>query len=137
MYGTDNSSVGETVSVRYDLWAATGSIRTPDHWAFGRCVARRRGRDSNVELGPQVVVLEGGFESRGGSVKNPDLAPVEGTVVEIRDIPAGHIDVETDTNILEVIRPAPHVIALRAEHAKLTARLAEIDAILEQEAGDA
>lgn len=54
---------------------------------LGRVVASRASRDYSVKLGDGVVLIHGGFPKSGGSVKNPDLAPKEGTVLEVRDVP--------------------------------------------------
>lgn len=56
-------------------------------FALGRQLARRAGRDYAVRLGEGVVILAGGFPAHGGSVKYPRLAPLPGTVLEVRDVP--------------------------------------------------
>jgi hypothetical protein len=54
---------------------------------LGRVVAVRRGRDARVELGDGVRILTGGFRPSGGSARKPELAPEDGTSLEVRDVP--------------------------------------------------
>jgi hypothetical protein len=53
----------------------------------GRVIARRRYRDAAVLLGEGVIILSGGFPSRGGSMKHPRLAPLDNTILQVRDVP--------------------------------------------------
>jgi hypothetical protein len=55
--------------------------------ALGRVVASRLGRDARVQLGPGVVLRSGGFRPSGGSSRKPELAPEEGTSLEVKDVP--------------------------------------------------
>lgn len=52
----------------------------------GRQVARAFGRDSGAKLGPDVVVVQGGFSS-GGSRNNPRLVISRGTIVDLLRTP--------------------------------------------------
>jgi len=54
---------------------------------MGRSVARRRGRDYPVALADGVIIDQGGFPQRGGSMKYPGLAAEDGTVLIVRDFP--------------------------------------------------
>lgn len=135
IFGTDGTDNTETVNVRYDLSnalsGAFGRPRTQEHWRFGVCVAKRWERDENVRLGKGVIILSGGFPGSGGSVKNPDLEPHDNTVVEIRDVPAGHPHLDIgDEDILDITRNAPDQEKLRERRARLLEELAEIDAQL-------
>lgn len=56
-------------------------------WLLGRELARRSARDAAVRLGEGVILVSGGFAGSGGSAKNPRLAPRDGTVLEVRDVP--------------------------------------------------
>ncbi|GAA2321802.1 hypothetical protein GCM10010149_88600 [Nonomuraea roseoviolacea subsp. roseoviolacea] len=90
-FGTDGAAT-ELVDVRFNISKYVGFRRFDAIWLFGRQIVRRPGRDMRVQYGPGVVLVEGGFPGSGGSRANPDLDPKEGTVVEVRDIPAGHTD---------------------------------------------
>jgi hypothetical protein len=124
IYGTDGRPA-ETVTVRVHLvnWHRENTI-----YLFGREIATRRTRDSPVQLGQGVVLIQGGFASRGGSGTYPELEPEPGTVVEVRDVPAGHSDITDDITIVDTVIDQA---ALRAERERLVARLAEIDALLD------
>lgn len=99
IYGTDGTPV-DTVTVRISTSSA------PDEsawWAFGRMIAERRYRDSAVRLGDGVVIVAGGFPQRGGSMKYPRLDAYEGTILEIRDVPAGHPDLTEYADEIEIV----------------------------------
>lgn len=90
-YGYDGSETKETdlVTVRYTV---TQDDENP-LWIAGREVANRFGRDSQVSLGENVIVIDGEFSSSAGSRRNPRLidsydarAGVKVTL-EIRDLP--------------------------------------------------
>jgi hypothetical protein len=83
LYGTDGRTQTNLVTLRVALGSRDGS----DISLGGRSLVRRKGRDYRAELGEGVIVLEGGFPSSGGSVKNPRVAPHDGTVLEVRDFP--------------------------------------------------
>lgn len=86
IYGTDGDDGAELVTVRLRLNA--GRTWTDELYWGGRQIARRFSRDSHVQLGDDVVVVTGGFPAHGGSRKNPAVAAEEGTVLEVRDVPA-------------------------------------------------
>lgn len=68
-------------------------IRSDEVWMFGRQIVRRPGRDSAVQLGADCVTVSGGFPTWGGSRANPVIGtPVEGTIIEIRDVPRSLVD---------------------------------------------
>lgn len=108
----------------------------------GHQLVVRRSRDGDVRLGAGLVLVSGGFPSRGGSVANPRLETWEGTVLEVRDLPAGTaarivqevpgsvvVDQHAPADALERAgQDSPE--QLRAERALLLARLAQIDAAL-------
>lgn len=127
LFGTDGSTPAATVTVRLclDRWMR---LRTDSIYFAGRRVAHRASRDSRVQLGDGVILVQGGFPASGGSVKNVDLCPQESTVLEIRDVPAGHSDLKDDD--ATIVDTTLDRDALRAERERLVARLAEIDALL-------
>lgn len=119
---------------------ATVHITLTSHnaWAgeltlFGHRIATRTGRDEQVKLGDGLVVVEGSFGARGGSVKHPAILSADREVIlEWRDVPRSVVDkLDADKWHLEIIDHAePTREALEAEKARLRARIAEIDAIL-------
>lgn len=133
-FGYDDRPI-EVVNVRVTL---EGEFVRGDNELemFGRTIARRPYRDGDVELDRGVRVIEGQFESRAGSTRHPSLGDVDGIVLEVRDVPAGHTDLtEENVTVLEDETPAEvdtARAALEAERAALVARLAEIDAQLAQ-----
>lgn len=130
LYGTDGT-LTELVDARVDVNHFTkhhpGAYQ--ELWLFGRSLASRPGRDSRVKLGDGVVIVSGDFGLRGGSVKNPALDPDYETVLEVRDIPAGHADLKRE-GVTIVARSGPDVEALHAERETLLARLAVINELL-------
>lgn len=135
IFGTDGAPA-QTVTVRLAMDEVDGMLvrqRGPEHvHLFGRAVVTRRGRDMPVTLGKGVVCVEGGFAASGGSVKNPAINAQPGTILEIRDVPAGHKDL---AEYGQVVDEQVDVDALLAERDKLMARLAEIDALLPEPEG--
>ncbi len=128
IYGTDGSDA-PPVTVRVPV----GQARYEREWRVaGMTLVMRPGRDMPVRFGPGVVVVEGGFASSGGSVKNPDINAKEGTVVEVRDVSPGvarKIVAEAPGAVI-VGQDAQLRDGLAAERARLVARIAEIDATL-------
>lgn len=102
----------------------------------GRVIAQAYGRDSGAKLGEDIVCLSGGFTS-GGSVKNWRTVPKAGTVVLVRDFPrAEALTYDADSGVtIEPEAPIVDVAGLQAERERITARLAEIDALLGQVPG--
>jgi hypothetical protein len=102
----------------------------------GRVIARAQGRDSGARTAEGVVVLAGGFTS-GGSVKNWRTICRAGTEFRVLGVPLPKAQalVEDpewcDAVIIEAAAPTVDLNALRAERDRLTARITEIDALLE------
>lgn len=143
IYGTDTTDY-ESVTARFDAGAWWRHDPTgDDHNCYfaGRKILWRRGRDCRVELGDGVVLVEGKLAARGGSVRNPSLNIDHGTIVEVYDVPAGHPDLDHPcvtivpcVTIAAADEPATvDTQALLIERERLTARLAEIDEILDYE----
>lgn len=125
-FGYDDQAT-EGVDVRVTLSGTYG--RGAECRYFGRVLAERTERDRPVRLGRDVVLAEGRFERSAGSVKSPAVGDVDGIVLEVRNVPAGHADLELDE--VEVIETGGvDRDALQAERAKLEARLAEIRTLL-------
>jgi len=127
VYGTDGLPA-ETVTVRVELEEGDTYSGDQEFYFCGSQVARRRSRDTAVILADGVVIVSGGFPSRGGSAKNPRLATEKGTVLEIRDVPAGHADLKKDG--VTVVDTTVDEAKLREERDRLLARLAEIEEVL-------
>lgn len=135
-WGTDGSDADEpTVTVRVPL-TPIYAWREQEYRLAGRRLAWRAGRDEQVRLADGVVVVAGEFPSRGGSVRNPSLGDygdkLEEIVLEVRDVPRSVAEKmraeQADATVLDA--PAVDREALQAERAQLAARLAEIDALL-------
>ena len=120
IYGSDGS--GEevaTVTVRHRVSGRESD--SPKLFLFGREIASKFGRDSRPSLGQGVVIVEGGFPTRGGSRNYPKLRGA-GTVLEIRDVPASLIPTDDpDTWV---------VGATDVAREGLVARIAELEAEL-------
>lgn len=130
-FGRDDREPASTVTARITLpW----KVSEPELRMFGRVIASRRGRDAAVRLGEDVVLISGKFSHRGGSMKYPEIGEADDVVLEVRDIPAGHADLD-DEDVELVGDAAVDVDALLAERERLLARLAEIDAQLPEPEG--
>lgn len=104
LFGEDDQN-GERRDVRFDL----GFLEDSDELReFGRVLAWRRGRDAEVSLGSDVILLSGGFPRSGGSANHPRVACRE-ALVEIRDVPIRMVEkaVERWGERVTVIEPAP------------------------------
>lgn len=137
IYGTDGADVdGPVVTIRVRL----DDVPRRPHYTFdhgepgrltiaGHQLARRTGRDTAVQLSQGVITVEGGFDYRGGSVARPEVAPLDGTVLEVRDLPrsvADRMAAECPDAVTIVGDVDGHREALLAERDSLLARLAEI-----------
>ena len=87
IYGTDDYETAPT-----DVRLALDGVR--DKWdgydrlfVCGREIARRKYYDSYVELGEDVVLIEGGFPRKASYRGEPFLCPEEGTILEVRGVP--------------------------------------------------
>lgn len=137
-YGTDGSPVPNSDLATIRLTFASEWVESRKSlFLCGREIAGATGRDSGARLGEGVVLLSGGVRS-GGSVKNWTTIVKQGTQVELRDVPRAVAEAlqdqyETTDLVVEVLPNAPPPVdhsVLLAERARLVARLAEIDAIL-------
>lgn len=136
IFGHDGTQC-PTVTVRMTLdWQ---DRQERELWIGGRMTVKRWERDKRVTFGDGVIVISGGFPDSGGSMRNPRLQADQDTVLEIRDVPAGHHHLEPDSGytIEKVEEPAADapgsaadVEELRSERERLLARVAEIDALL-------
>lgn len=139
LFGTDRIDY-TSVTVRIDANKAWRQDPTGDDTSMyyaGRKILSRAQRDAAIRLGDGVASIAGTLPISGGSMRYPSLAlcASDGVILEIYDVPAGHVDLEDD--YVEIVEPnseTPEQIdveALLAEKEKLAARLAEIDEILD------
>ncbi len=131
IYGTDGQTpTGDLVTVRLTCVEGDFACKTGIYFA-GRCIAYATSRDSGAKLGEGVVFLKGNADS-AGSAKNWRTDVAKGSVLEIRDVPRRAIPEISEPYTIEIIEPAhsEKITGLQAEHAKLMARAAEIDAEL-------
>lgn len=133
-FGYDDRPV-ETVDVRVTLVGSygRGDSSTAELVMFDRVLASRGSRDARVQLGRDVILIEGEFEDSAGSVRYAAIGDVDGIVLEVRGVPADHPELDDeDVEIIEteISASSAEQTALRAEKAQLLARIAEIDAKL-------
>ena len=128
MYGSDGDDGAPTVDLHVDVNVFEGMFSQQALFLAGREIAHRPGRDSSVRLGQDVILIQGSFPGSGGSVRNPVLNTREGTILEVRGVPAAHPD--TRRAGVTVLTESIDVEALRAEREHLVARIAEIDALI-------
>ena len=62
-------------------------------WQFGRQILRRASRDSSVQPGEGVSIIEGGFSAAGGSRNNPTIGYAnDNTILLVRNVPKAMAD---------------------------------------------
>ena len=134
LYGEDGVTKPELVTVRVTCLEDWESEYGTGLFLFGRMVARGFGRDSGAKLGDGVILLNGELDT-GGSRKYWYTIAMEGTVLEIRDVPARIVN---DKNIPDDLKweiigepEGPSKAALLEERQKLIDRINEIDELLE------
>lgn len=95
VFGYVTNPSGEVATVRVSLNHDNASEKTVSF--AGREVCWRRYRDAEVQLAPNVVVVEGSFWGRGGSTKYPAVIDDDTEVVlEVRDVPIEALEIEKD-----------------------------------------
>lgn len=88
IYGTDDYESCAKTDVRLaldgmrDKWDGYARL-----FVCGREIARRKYYDSYVELGEDVVLIEGGFPRKASYRGEPVLCPEDGTILEVRGVP--------------------------------------------------
>ncbi len=128
IFGTDDYEQAVKVSVRVKL----------DHFdldgefvLFGRQLLRRKYRDSKVEIDNGVITIQGGYAWSGGSGRYPLIAPEDGTVIEVRDVPRD-IAMRTWAQHKEGITllGAIDIETLKEEKTALLKRIGQIDQMI-------
>jgi len=93
IYGWDGTYPVLIADVRVALDGLPGKWRQDQSlWLLGRELARRPGRDAQVQLGSGVALEAGGFPPSGGSRKYPALEWKPGTVLKVFDVPVAKIE---------------------------------------------
>lgn len=103
MFGYHPDPSGETCTVRITLRAWDGGESVLRF--AGRQIAQRRERDWKVRLADGVTVVEGEFEKKGGSRRNPEIGHVDGVVLEIRDLPVELLNADIELSYEVVTDP--------------------------------
>lgn len=135
VYGTDGSPEvdADRVTIRIPLYRAEVGDQA---WYAGRQIARRRHRDSSVELMGGAILVEGRLSPRGGSMRYPKIDADVDVVVELRDVPRRALEQHEDDEyeiVAEAPTPvAPSVETLLARREELLKQVREIDEALTQ-----
>ena len=88
IYGTDDYESCAKTDVRLALDGMRDEWDGYDRlFVCGREIARRKYYDSYVELGEDVVLIEGGFPRKASYRGEPVLCPEDGTILEVRGVP--------------------------------------------------
>ena len=94
-------------------------------------VAERPSRDADVILSPKALVMQGGFEKSGGSVKNPYVDALDGTIIKVENVPLVVAERAKDLDGITIInQDKSNREILLEERERLVKRLKEIDNLL-------
>lgn len=138
VYGDDGRGLAQVCTLRLrfvdDYTASCDAVRIA-----GREVARAFGRDSGAKLGEGAVLLEGSINS-GGSAKNWKTLVRQDSIILLRDVPVAIAEravasppADVEVSIEPEVGTQVDRAALAAERERLSARIAEIDALLAAE----
>ena len=129
-YGRDDQSVGETVRVRLTFLDSWYEDKGPVA-LLGRILSRAYSRDGGGKAGEGVIYING-RPSSGGSKNNWRSIVPKGSVIELPNIPKALVEGYEIEGVEIEIMPETFidVEALRAERERCAARIAEIDAML-------
>ncbi|NUF49542.1 hypothetical protein [Gilliamella sp. ESL0250] len=130
IFGTDgyNQSVVDVeITVKKKILGEQSPI-----YLGGRIIAQARGRDSGATIGDGVVFIEKSPTS-GGSVKNWSTKVEEGLKFKILDLYEGALkfldnDESIEYKIISKKSPHDELQQLKAELARITSRIAELEA---------
>ena len=130
IFGTDgcNQSVVDVeITVKQKIIGEQAPI-----YLGGRIIAQARGRDSGAKIGEGVVFIEKS-PSSGGSVKNWLTKVDEGSIFKILDLYEGALkfldnDESIEYKIISKKSPQNELQQLKAELARIEARIAELEA---------
>jgi hypothetical protein len=136
---TQNGKTKKTIRVRITL---TDNLRSQDNAAVYICgveIARASSRDSGAKISPRVRWVSGDLPDSGGSAKYWRTYIDAPAVFDIVDFPEAALDkLTTQTTdrgfTFEILQDQIiNLDALRAERDRLTARIEEIDLLLQQQ----
>lgn len=132
VYGEDDQTSGKKVKVKLHFsqrtYAYHGSITI-----YGKTLSRASSRDSGARSGDDVSFVAGSPES-GGSMKNWASVVPQGAIVILHNVPESMLSEELPDGVtMEIMDTGIDRDALTAEKARLLARIAEIDKLLEGE----
>lgn len=131
VYGESDISGCRKVSVRLTFAKRIYGYCEPVT-ILGKTIAKAWGRDSGARPGDDVVFVSGKPES-GGSAKNWTSVVPEGSVVVLHNVPEVKLSEDLPSGVeMEIIESGANRAALEAEKARLLARIAEIDNLLEE-----
>lgn len=114
------------LTVRVTL-SGTYGRGTTDLEYFGRTLIHRPGRDAPVRLSSGVRRVKGEFEASAGSMQYPSLGNVDGVVLEVRDVPSSHPELEFEE--IEIVADANGGTALEALRQEEKRLLADLEAV--------
>ena len=132
VYGRTDQTAEKTCTIRLTFSDALCEYRAPVT-IYGKTIASAFGRDSGARVGDDVAFVDGGPTS-GGSAKNWTTIVPAGSVVVLYNVPEPMLSRELPAGVTaEVVPDEIDRVALLQERERLLARLAEIDALLEEE----
>lgn len=129
---SDVPAEGKRYDIRLTFSKEVSEVRSGVYF-FGRCVAYAGSRDGGARPGDGVCYLKGECAS-GGSAKNWESRVREGAVVMLYNVPESLLDKEERQKGVTyefIERTTASKADLEAEKARLMARIAEIDALLQ------
>lgn len=128
IYG-ENGDPQETV----DLIISIGKMPNDQTISLGGYkLAYRRARDAAVELGDNVILLHGMFTDSGGSARYPRVNAASDTIVKAKGCPVALYERYKDCEYITLADAEDRREKLIAERDRLLARIAEINAELEE-----
>lgn len=134
VYG-ENGEPQECVTILVDISKEYGDTI----YLCGRILCSRRSRDSEVRLAENVMLVSGGFYSSGGSRAYPDVNPIEGTVLKVKECPLSFYErVKDEPNVTLCEEHTEHTNKqkLIEEKERLLRRIEEIDSLLAGQEGE-
>ncbi len=129
IYGTDDYAACSKVDMRISLDPYSTDMQRI--FLVGREIAHRRFWDRSVTLGPGVAVITGGFRAKPTSRKNITCEALDGTILEVRDVPRAIAERAyiKHPNSVEILGGIDRLV-LQTERERLLERLSEIDELL-------
>ena len=131
VYGESDVSGCRKVSVRLTFTKRVYEYCEPVT-ILGKTIAKAWGRDSGARPGDDVVFVSGKPDS-GGSAKNWLSVVPEDSVVVLHNVPEVKLSEDLPAGVeMEIMESTVNRAALEEEKARLLARIAEIDKLLEE-----